>query len=123
MGHWHPPLPVKPVGAGLTSRGVGIYHLKIAPPPPALLTHCHACSDTLAFVHELRKLQQRETFQRVEFEHTVEAVRARVAAVLWQLVVVREGRGGGGGRTCCLRLVVARPRRRGMLPLYCRNWP
>ena len=80
----------------MTSRGVGIYHLKIAPPPPALLTHCHACSDTLAFAHELRKLRQRETFQRVEFEHTVEAVRARVAAVLWQLVVVRRGRGGGG---------------------------
>ncbi|KAG1679668.1 hypothetical protein FOA52_006185 [Chlamydomonas sp. UWO 241] len=46
-------------------------------------------SDTLEFVTALRELQLAPTFQRVAFEHTVEAIRSKVAAVLWQLVVVR----------------------------------
>jgi gamma-tubulin complex component 4 len=46
-------------------------------------------SDTLEFVQALRELQLAHAFQRVAFEHTVEAIRSKVAAVLWQLVVVR----------------------------------
>ncbi|GAX73958.1 hypothetical protein CEUSTIGMA_g1408.t1 [Chlamydomonas eustigma] len=45
--------------------------------------------DTLEFIEGMRHLQERESFQRVEFEHTVEAIRSKVSAVLWQLVVVR----------------------------------
>lgn len=48
----------------------------------------------LAFANNLQKLQQRDIFQRVDFEHALGAVRAHMSPPAWQLVVVR----GSGGR-------------------------
>lgn len=45
--------------------------------------------DTLEFAQALQRLQALEVFQKTEFEHAVEFIRARVAARVWQLVVVQ----------------------------------
>ncbi|KAF5834637.1 Spc98 family-domain-containing protein [Dunaliella salina] len=45
--------------------------------------------DTLEFMQALRTLQAAPVFDRVAFERTVEGIRAKVAALLWHLVVVQ----------------------------------
>lgn len=48
-------------------------------------------SDVADIADQLRALQQEPVFSKVAFERVVEGVRSRVAAMLWQLLVVRAG--------------------------------